>query len=158
VNRQEVDERIAAAKARGPRKVKIPGQFESFEIVVESGTEKVPDTQVASHQRDATVHFDDSPAAQAREREAQRENRGAVGQRIADAHTMSSGVGSEPVTIAGVTLRKSGLVGFEKVFSRDSSDYQLVLENGQVLNSIHEIVKQLHAAMWRVKTSKAVAK
>ena len=108
-------------------------------------------------QTDATV-----PSARTREQElAEREadKRGTAGQEgtIGDRYEMPSGEGSEPVKIGSVTLRKSGLVKFERVYTPNASDYQLVIEDGTVLNSIHEIVREVHAEAYRIKLKKQQA-
>jgi hypothetical protein len=160
MDQSELDSRIEAAKRRaaGETAAQIPGQFEKHPITVEQGDQEIPNT---SRLNDITLKMDD--AAKRRENSKEEQDRlraerkataGQPGGIIGDAYRMPDGEGSEPVKVGTVTLRKTGLVGYERAYTPNASDYQLVLASGEVLNSVHEIVKHLHAEMWSIKQAK----
>jgi hypothetical protein len=60
------------------------------------------------------------------------------------------------VKVGNVTLRKSGLTGWEKRFTRGGdSDWELTVADGSIVRDPNDILKEMHAEGRRIKALNA---
>ena len=133
MDENEINQRILRAKERAA------GRSGDFPITVENNGVGPEAPQPRNDGRkDVTVPSLPTPAI--------RDERG----RIGDEHTMPDNAPLEPLKVGSMILYKSGLVGFEKAFSRNSSDWELHLEDGRIERDPNMILRLVHAEGRRV--------
>ena len=138
MNEHELNQRILAAKERAA------GRNGNFDYTVTQGTEQeVKRARRPDGRQDVTVPSLPAPAA--------RDERG----RIGDDHTMPDNAPLEPLKIGRLVLYKSGVKGFERVFSKIKSDWELHnIEDGRIVYEPNEILTLIHAEGRRVAVAK----